>query len=106
MRILDLFVGRSPPRSWRRAHEREASMVTVDWRPFGSGVHRVSTTADLSRGGAFLCTASPPPEGSPIVVTIAAPSGPVDVHARVAWRDPRGMGVRFTRPTVRPLTVG
>jgi hypothetical protein len=25
------------------------------------------------------------------------PRGRVEVHARVAWADPRGMGVRFTR---------
>ncbi|HEX3344969.1 MAG TPA: PilZ domain-containing protein [Polyangiaceae bacterium] len=84
-------------RPWRRRHERDAALVGVDWRAFGSAVHRVSTTADVSPGGAFVCTAVPRPVGSPLVLRMTTTRGPVEVHARVAWTDPRGMGVRFTR---------
>lgn len=71
--------------------------MPVDWHAFGSVVHRVSTTADVSSGGAFVCTANPMPTGSPVVLELAMPRGRIQVHARVAWTDPRGMGVRFTR---------
>jgi hypothetical protein len=81
----------------RRADERESALVPVDWHAFGSGVHRMSTTANVSPGGAFVCTAEPMPPGSPVVLELATPLGRIEVHARVAWTDPRGMGVRFTR---------
>jgi hypothetical protein len=32
-----------------------------------------------------------------LVLELAMPRGRIEVHARVAWTDPRGMGVRFTR---------
>ena len=72
-------------------------MLPVDWHVFGSGVHRVSTTADVSPGGAFVCTAEPRPVGSAIVLQMETARGPLEVHGRVAWTDRRGMGVRFTR---------
>lgn len=100
MRITSLFRRATRPvneRSWRRAHDREAALVPVDWHAFGSVVHRVSTTADVSPGGAFVCTSQPMPPGSPVVLELAMPRGRIEVHARVAWTDPRGMGVRFTR---------
>jgi hypothetical protein len=97
MHIPSLFRRTRPERPWRRAHDREAALVPVDWHAFGSAVHRVSTTADLSSAGAFVCTADPMPPGSPVVLELAMPRGRIEVHARVAWADPRGMGVRFTR---------
>jgi hypothetical protein len=62
-------------------------------------VHGVTTTADVSEGGAFVCTARPLAPGCPVVLELGLPGGPIEVHARVAWTDERGMGVRFTRPT-------
>jgi hypothetical protein len=82
---------------WRRGHERDAATLTVNWHAFGSAVHRVSTTADVSPAGAFVCTAEPRPVGSAVVLEMATSRGPLEVHGRVAWTDPRGMGVRFTR---------
>jgi len=81
----------------RRAHERATALVPVDWHPFGSMVHGVSTTADVSDGGAFVCTARPMAPGRPLVLELGLPGGRVEVHARVVWTDERGMGVRFTR---------
>jgi hypothetical protein len=89
--------------SRRRTHRRMPAVVPVDWRVFGTAVHCVSTTADLSPGGAFVHTASLRPVDTPLVLEIATPSGEVEVHARVAWTGPRGMGVRFTRAV--PLTL-
>ena len=95
---LAALLGRSlSARLWRRGHERQTTAVTVDWHSFGSAVHGVSTTADVSPGGAFVCTAQPRPVGSALVLELVTPRGPVAVHARVAWTDPRGMGLRFTR---------
>ncbi len=82
---------------WRRDHERDTAVLAVDWHPFGSAVHRLSTTADISPGGAFVCTVAPRPVGSPVVLAMETSAGPLEVHGRVAWTDPRGMGVRFTR---------
>ncbi|HEY8039077.1 MAG TPA: PilZ domain-containing protein [Polyangiaceae bacterium] len=97
MRLADLFRRSLSSLPWRRAHEREPAAVRVDWCPFGSAVHRVSTTADLSPGGAFVHTTEAMPPRSPIILALSTPRGEVEVHARVAWSDPRGMGVRFTR---------
>ena len=97
MRISDLFRRSVSSLPWRRTHEREPASLTVDFCAFGSAVHRVSTTADVSPGGAFVHTADPLPVRSPVIIELATPRGPVEVHARVAWTDPRGMGVRFTR---------
>jgi hypothetical protein len=85
----------SPAR--RRAHRRVPAALAVDWRVFGTAVHCVSTTLDLSPGGAFLHTADRRPVNTPLVLEIATPGGGVELHARVAWSGPRGMGVRFTR---------
>jgi hypothetical protein len=83
---------------WRRAHARTRAELAVNWRVFGSSVHRVSPTADLSSGGAFVATVDPRSVDTPLVLELATPHGPVEVHARVAWTGARGMGVRFMRP--------
>lgn len=83
---------------WRREHERDRRMLTVDWHRFGSEVHRVSTTDDVSEGGVFLSTSAPLPMGSPVVMHFTLGGSAVLVHGRVAWRSTRGMGVRFGSP--------
>lgn len=51
---------------------------------------------NLSLGGAFLRTASPPEAGAPIEVAMVLPNGArVVSRATVAFRDVRGMGIRF-----------
>jgi hypothetical protein len=84
---------------WRRGHRRTRATLGIDWRLFGSAVHHLSTVGDVSRGGVFVRTASPAPAGSPVVLDLETPDGRVelDVHARVAWSSPHGMGLRFTR---------
>lgn len=83
--------------SRRRAHRRAPVAVSVDWHEFGSAVHCVSATADLSRGGAFVRTAAPKRPGAPIVLVLGVPGAAIEAHARVAWVGDGGMGVRFTR---------
>ncbi len=91
-------------RSWswlrrRRQHRRTRAPLGVSWHVFGSAVRHLSTLADVSPGGAFVHTPDPKPPGSPSVLDLEVPGGRVamDVHARVAWSSPRGMGLRFTR---------
>jgi hypothetical protein len=74
-------------------------MLSVDWRAFGSRVRHASVLADMSPGGAFVHAVDLRPVGSPIVLEVATRGGPLNVHARVAWTGPSGMGLRFTRAT-------
>jgi hypothetical protein len=84
--------------SARRAHRRVPQALPVDWHLFGSRVHHLSTTLDLSPGGAMLHSVTRLPVGSPLVLAVTTTEGPVEVHARVAWSAEPAMGVRFTRP--------
>jgi hypothetical protein len=79
---------------------REPSAVKADWHIFGSQVHRVSVTSDISRGGAFVLTSDPKPKHTPVVIQLETARGLVERHARVAWSDSRGMGLRFTRDLI------
>lgn len=97
MKLADLFRRALSFLPWRRAHARTRTAIAVDWRVFGSAIHRVSASADLSRGGAFVRTAAPKPLDTPIVLALATPRGNVELHGRVAWTDAHGMGVRFMR---------
>jgi hypothetical protein len=85
------------PFAVRRSQERRPLPFSIDWRVFGSKLHRVSVTADVSRGGTFVLTSLPEAVGTPVVVELETSLGKVERHARVAWRDQRGMGLRFTR---------
>lgn len=57
--------------------------------------------ADLSLGGMFIATSTPPRAGTKITLTLAIPGDlPMEVDARVRWIDckggaPRGCGVQF-----------
>ena len=82
----------------RREYRRAPTNVSVDWYVFGSAVHRVSTTADISPCGASIATVEPAAVGSPVVLALKTVQGPRRVHARVAWAGRSGMGVRFTLP--------
>ena len=97
MQLADLFRRVLSFLPWRRAHDRTSTTLAVDWRVFGSDVHRVSAAADFSRGGAFVRTSEPKQIDTPLVLAVTTPRGNVEVHARVAWTGSRGMGVRFMR---------
>jgi hypothetical protein len=97
MQLADLFRRVLSFLPWRRAHDRRRTTLAVDWRVFGSAVHRVSPAADFSCGGAFVRTAEPKQVDTPLVLALTTPRGNVEVHARVAWTGALGMGVRFMR---------
>jgi hypothetical protein len=94
------FVRRACSFSFQSRSPREPSAVKADWRLFGSRVHRVSVTEDISRGGAFVLTSDPRPKHTPVIIQLATARGVVERHARVAWSDARGMGLRFTRDVI------
>jgi hypothetical protein len=81
----------------RRRARRGPSTLPIEWRRFGSSVRHLTRVADLSPGGAFVYAGDPQPVGSPLVLDMPSPRGVLNVHARVAWTGPSGMGLRFTR---------
>lgn len=97
MQLADLFRRVLSFLPWRRAYDRTRTTLAVDWRVFGSDVHRVSPAADFSRGGAFVRTSEPKQLDTPLVLAVPTPRGNVEIHARVAWTGSLGMGVRFMR---------
>jgi hypothetical protein len=100
MSLLSSLRARALSLVTRRKQRRSASSITVQWRLFGSGVQHVSRLADLSPGGAFVHAADPKPVGSPVVLELVSGPRHVNVHARIAWTAPSGMGLRFTRPVL------
>jgi len=67
-----------------RDHARFPAALSATWQ---TGGDRLPTTVeDLSAGGAFLRTDTPPPLGTEVAVTIAAPGGePLALAGHVAW---------------------
>lgn len=106
MRVFPLLRKLRAPLSRRREHRREPTAIAVDWHLFGSAVHHVSTTKDLSSRGAMLESVSRMPVGTPLVLALHTATGPVEVHARVAWSAEAGMGLRFTRPVTLEHRTG
>lgn len=55
-----------------------------------------SRVSDLSLHGCYLELADPFPQGTPVLIEIAAGTGYLEAHATVAYREPnQGMGVTF-----------
>ncbi len=91
----------SPDRSDKRRHPRLPVRLKVAYRTAGSFL--VSYTINLSRGGLFIQTDSPLPEGTPLTLELSLPgrSTPVLLNGHVAWSrramedSPGGMGIAF-----------
>jgi type IV pilus assembly protein PilZ len=86
----------------RRAHRRVRLALQVSYRT--AGAFLVSYTVDLSRGGLYLETPDPLPEGTHLELQVAVPGLTEDIRVRgvVVWRQtepqdghPTGMGVQF-----------
>jgi type IV pilus assembly protein PilZ len=86
----------------RRAHRRVRLALQVSYRT--AGAFLVSYTVDLSRGGLYLETPEPLPEGTHLELQVDVPGIPEDIRLRgiVVWRQtqpqgghPAGMGVQF-----------
>ena len=87
-----------------RHHERYPVTLPCDWRVVGGQSRVMSTTEDLSAGGAFVRAFVPPEIGTELTVELSGPApSPLVLHGQVVWirRDERlsGMGVRFATPT-------
>lgn len=87
-------------RAWLRNHRRLPVQLPCDWRVKEARDRVASSLLDIGPGGAFVRTAAPPPEGTPIVIEVVPPGGaaPLSIEGRVAWGRPDpdgGMGVEF-----------
>jgi uncharacterized protein (TIGR02266 family) len=87
-----------------RKHQRYPLEIPVDWKATDSEDVFISCTEDLSAGGAFVRTLSPPPVGTPVALVFAPSSGKVlTISGRVSWTrhefGSEGMGVRFEQAT-------
>jgi len=87
-----------------RKHQRYPIEIPVDWKATDSDDVFISCTEDLSAGGAFVRTLSPPPIGTPVALVLAPSSGKVlTISGKVSWTRQEsggeGMGVRFEQPT-------
>jgi uncharacterized protein (TIGR02266 family) len=83
-----------------RHHDRFPLALPCDWRVSGGATRVMSTTEDVSAGGAFVRALAPPEVGTELTVELSgATRGPLVLHGQVVWvrRDERssGMGVRF-----------
>jgi len=83
-----------------RKHQRYPIEIPVDWKASDSDDVFISCTEDLSAGGAFVRTLSPPPIGTPVALVLAPSSGKVlTISGKVSWTRQEsggeGMGVRF-----------
>jgi len=88
----------------QRKHRRYPVEVPVDWKASGSNHVYVSWTDDVSAGGAFVRTLSPPPVGTQVALVLTpAGSPPFTLSGKVTWisQEPgnEGMGVRFEETT-------
>ncbi|MDH3212975.1 MAG: PilZ domain-containing protein [Myxococcales bacterium] len=82
-------------RRFPRIPVRTEIQVTVDLTTFSAQI------SDLSEGGAFVETASPPAAGTELDFEFRLPGDgwPIEGRARVAWREPMvGMGIEFLAP--------
>jgi hypothetical protein len=78
----------------RRAHTRYPFVAPIKYRT--GGLTFTARSADVSHGGIFVETQSPPPPGTEITVVFAAEGFPVEIAGRVVYQSPGvGVGVRF-----------
>src|SRR5262249_37753275 len=84
-----------------RVYERVPLAIEVEYRT--AGAFLVSYSSNLSKGGVFLDTPSPAPEGTELTLRFTIPpSEVIEVRGRVKWvrpdateGQPAGMGVEF-----------
>jgi uncharacterized protein (TIGR02266 family) len=92
-----------------RGKARPGRRVEVRFRVLDNGhlsEEQRAFTKNIGVGGAFICTASPPPPGSSLLVMLQVPASarPLEVRGEIRWildgrhdEDPaeHGMGIRF-----------
>lgn len=95
--LLALARGEIAPEVGKRRHRRLPVDLPVGWRVPNEPNRHESEMGDIGTGGAFLRTKEPPPEGTPVVLEVAAPGSRAAhvIEGRVAWRRAEGVGVEF-----------
>lgn len=81
-----------------RRHPRVPLGVAVQYTARGASESATGTSRDISIGGMFIQTATPPPFGTELVVRVELPGqrAPLSLPAIVRWtRVGQGMGVQF-----------
>lgn len=79
----------------RSARVQVSKGVWVSWQV--NGPRSVSRVRDLSAGGVFVSTPTPPAVGATVKLLFALAEGEVRIQGVVRYADPkRGMGVEFT----------
>jgi hypothetical protein len=92
---------KSAARGIPRSHERYPIALPCDWQISGDRTRILSTTEDVSAGGAFVRAYAPPEIGTELVVELPmTATGALKLHGHVAWirRDEHtsGMGIHFS----------
>lgn len=79
----------------KRQFDRIPAELDVEFMVDGRVVH--ARSKDISLGGMFIETDSPPPYGTQLRVHVTLPdlARPVVIEAIVRWTAPSGMGVQF-----------
>ncbi len=79
-----------------REHPRSLARLRVAFQ-VGDGPRTESRSRDLSLGGMFIETATPPPYGTAVRVHLRLPDleGEACLEAIVRWTTAEGMGVQF-----------
>jgi uncharacterized protein (TIGR02266 family) len=81
-----------------RRHQRAPLDVALDYTAKGATQSQDGRSTDISLGGMFVQTPSPPPFGTELVVRLTLPGqkAPFSLAAVVRWtRAGEGMGVQF-----------
>jgi hypothetical protein len=109
---LDFILGiaaasNSPPR--RRRYHRFPVEVPITWQVRGVSLNHAGQIVDLSRGGVYIQTETPPPTGTELKLTLqlGAQIRPLELYGRVArvhrGRRRGGMGIRLRYRTTLPM---
>ena len=85
-----------------RKHPRKVVEAPVAFQ-IGDGPLVEATCHDVSLGGMFIDTPSPPAYGTSVVVHVHLPGLPAEtaIASTVRWCKPQGMGVQFGRMGAR-----
>jgi uncharacterized protein (TIGR02266 family) len=99
--LLRLARGEEAPEAAQRRHRRLPIELRVDWRIPNSSDRHISLAGDISTGGAFIRTETPPAHGTSVVLDLCPPGSTATqtIEGRVAWISQvpgqEGVGVEF-----------
>ncbi|HYL92193.1 MAG TPA: PilZ domain-containing protein [Alphaproteobacteria bacterium] len=83
----------------RRKHVRYPSSLAVEVHTESDGEGFEATLADICLGGCYVCTVSPPPPGTGLVLKIRLRQSEITLAGRSVTCNPgNGMGVEFLEP--------